>query len=101
LVKYVASTFLKIGPVKTFSTRSLLLWAWDCRCEKKAMVQTMTNHSQKGLPPVVRGAIIGGSIGLMATWFGLDLTRAFFLGIFCGVLGAITAQRIQQKRRNK
>ncbi len=60
----------------------------------------MTNDSEKGLHPLIRGAIIGGSIGLMATWFGYDLGRAFFFGIICGGLGAFTAMRIQ-KRRNK
>lgn len=59
----------------------------------------MTNEPPKGLPPLVRGAIIGGSIGLMATWFGLDPARSLFLGIFCGLLGAFTAHRIQQKRK--
>ncbi len=50
---------------------------------------------------MIRGAIIGGSIGLMAVWFGYDMGRAFFLGVICGGLGAYTAQRIQEKRRKK
>lgn len=61
----------------------------------------MNNDTRKGLPPAIRGAIIGGSIGLMATWFGMDVGRAFFLGIVCGLLGALTAQRIQRKRSKK
>jgi hypothetical protein len=59
----------------------------------------MTGAKQKGLHPLLRGAIIGGSIGLMAVWFGLDPARAFFLGIGCGVLAAFTAQRIQRNRK--
>ena len=62
----------------------------------------MSNESQnKGLPPVVRGAIVGGSIGLMATWFGVDVGRALFYGIVCGLLAAYTAQKIQEKRKKK
>ncbi len=63
--------------------------------------ENMTHDSQKGLHPLIRGAIIGGSIGLMAVWFGYDMGRAFFLGVLCGGLGAYTAQRIQEKRRKK
>jgi len=59
----------------------------------------MSNDTPKGLHPLVRGAIIGGSIGLMAVWFGFDPVRAFFVGIFCGLLGAYTAQHIQQRRK--
>lgn len=58
----------------------------------------MTNNTTKGLHPLIRGAVIGGSIGLMAVWFGMDPARSFFLGIGCGLLGAFTAHRIQQKR---
>lgn len=59
----------------------------------------MTNDMPKGLHPLVRGAIIGGSIGIMAVWFGMDPVRSFFLGIGCGLLGAYTAHQIQQKRK--
>ncbi|GAB6058771.1 hypothetical protein [Desulfonatronum parangueonense] len=61
----------------------------------------MSNESQKGLPPVLRGAIVGGSIGLMATWFGVDVGRALFYGIICGLLAAYTAQKIQENRKKK
>jgi uncharacterized membrane protein YeaQ/YmgE (transglycosylase-associated protein family) len=49
--------------------------------------------------PLLRGVIIGGCIGLMATWFGLDPVRAFFLGMICGLLAAYTANRLQQRRK--
>ncbi|HDQ40938.1 MAG TPA: hypothetical protein ENN39_07940 [Desulfonatronum sp.] len=59
----------------------------------------MTENAPKGLHPLIRGAIIGGSIGLMAVWFGMDPARSFFLGVCCGLLGAFTAHRIQQNRK--
>lgn len=59
----------------------------------------MSNDTSKGLHPLIRGAIIGGSIGLMTTWFGFDPARSLFLGIFCGLLAAHTAHRIQQRRK--
>lgn len=61
----------------------------------------MTTPPAKGLHPLVRGAIIGGSIGLMSVWFGLDPIRALFLGIGSGLLGAFTAHGIQRKRKQE
>jgi hypothetical protein len=50
---------------------------------------------------VLRGAIIGASIGLMAGWIGFEPVKAYFMGIFCGLLAAgtkILADRAKNKK---
>lgn len=49
---------------------------------------------------VMRGVIVGGSIGMIASWFGYEPVKAFFLGIICGILAAgtrILADRLRKK----
>lgn len=61
----------------------------------------MSNDNSQGMHPLLRGVIIGGCIGLMATWFGLDPVRSFFLGMLCGLLAAYTVNHLQQRRKKK
>ncbi|MCA1743786.1 MAG: hypothetical protein ABR542_05940 [Desulfonatronovibrio sp.] len=51
--------------------------------------------------PFVRGIILGGSVGLIATWFGMDPIRAFFLGILCGLLAVLTRMAAQKVKHKK
>lgn len=49
---------------------------------------------------ILRGILVGGSIGMIASWFGYEPVKAFFLGIICGVLAAgtrIMADRLRKK----
>lgn len=50
--------------------------------------------------PYVRGIILGGSVGFIATWFGMDPIRALLLGILCGLLAVLTRIAVL-KRKNK
>lgn len=51
--------------------------------------------------PYVRGIILGGSVGLIATWFGMDPIRALFFGILCGLLAVLTRMVVQKKKDKK
>ena len=33
---------------------------------------------------------MGGSIGMIASWFGYEPVKAFFMGISCGIFAAAT-----------
>lgn len=44
-----------------------------------------------------RGIIVGASIGLIASWFGLDPARSLALGIFCGFLAGLTKVLLDKK----
>lgn len=39
---------------------------------------------------ILRGILIGGSIGMIASWFGYEPIKAFFMGIICGIFAAAT-----------
>ena len=50
---------------------------------------------------VMRGVIVGGSIGMIASWFGYEPVKAFFMGIVCGIFAAFTrimADRLRNKK---
>ena len=49
---------------------------------------------------IIRGVLIGGSLGIFAGLFGIvdNLPRAFLLGGIAGVLAGVTLVRV---RRNK
>lgn len=51
-------------------------------------------------PFIVRGVLIGGSLGVFAALFGLvdSMPRAFILGMIAGALAGLTLARL---RRNK
>ncbi|MFW5730950.1 MAG: hypothetical protein ACOCPN_03765 [Desulfonatronovibrionaceae bacterium] len=51
--------------------------------------------------PVIRGIILGGSVGLMASWFGFDPARALLLGMLCGLLAALTRTAALRKKDKK
>ncbi|NLY41808.1 MAG: hypothetical protein GX055_09335 [Desulfovibrionales bacterium] len=62
----------------------------------------MKERQEQGAGHVVlRGILIGGSIGMMASWFGYAPAKAFFFGIFSGIFAAVTkimAEKIRQNR---
>lgn len=47
---------------------------------------------------IVRGIIMGGSIGLIAGWFGMNPSRALALGLICGLLAGVTKAFVDKKR---
>jgi len=55
------------------------------------------NHSA-GREAILRGLIIGGSLGMMAGWFGMDPARAFFLGTACGLLAGVTKSLTDRRK---
>jgi len=57
------------------------------------------NDHSPGRQAILRGLIIGGSLGMIAGWFGIDPARAFFLGTACGLLAGLT--RLLADRRKK
>lgn len=63
----------------------------------------MSNRSQENTPShaVLRGVIVGGSIDMIASWFGYEPVKAFFMGIVCGIFAAFTrimADRLRNKK---
>jgi hypothetical protein len=49
---------------------------------------------------ILRGILIGGSIGMIAGWFGYQPVKAFFMGMICGIFAAATkifADRLRDK----
>ncbi|ACV68078.1 hypothetical protein [Desulfohalobium retbaense] len=61
----------------------------------KKYINTATNH------PVMRGLLIGGAIGLIASWFGYPPGRSLFLGFLAGLLAGLTRIAIDRQRRKK
>ncbi|MFP4393426.1 MAG: hypothetical protein ACLFOA_09570 [Desulfohalobiaceae bacterium] len=49
---------------------------------------------------IVRGIILGGSVGLIASWTGVDPLRALLLGMVCGVLAVLTRMAVQKSRKS-
>lgn len=48
---------------------------------------------------LIKGILIGGSIGLLAHLIvGLDIRRAISLGILCGLMAGVTMAKITGKR---
>ena len=50
---------------------------------------------------VLRGILVGGSIGMMASWFGYEPSKAFFFGIVSGIFAAVTKILAEKIRQNK
>jgi hypothetical protein len=48
-----------------------------------------------------RGILLGGSVGLIASWMGMPLQRAFFLGVLGGVLAGLTKALVDKSRGKK
>jgi len=62
----------------------------------------MSDRSNENTPShaVMRGVIAGGSIGMIASWFGYEPVKAFFMGVVCGIFAAFTrimADRLRKK----
>lgn len=47
--------------------------------------------------PVLRGLLIGGSIGMIAGWFGMDVGRALALGLICGLAAGLTKRHLDKR----
>ncbi|MFO7717797.1 MAG: hypothetical protein ACQESV_03395 [Thermodesulfobacteriota bacterium] len=58
-------------------------------------IQTATNH------PLLRGLLIGGAIGLMASWFGYPPGRSLLMGFIAGFLAGLTRMAFEKRRRQK
>ncbi|KUJ96858.1 MAG: hypothetical protein PWR24_65 [Desulfonauticus sp.] len=46
-----------------------------------------------------RAVIVGGSIGLIASWFGFDPARALALGILSGFFAGLTKVIADKKKK--
>lgn len=46
---------------------------------------------------VVHGVIIGGSIGLIGSWMGMNPGIATFLGLCCGFLAGLTKYHLDKR----
>jgi len=47
----------------------------------------------------MRGLLLGGSIGLIAGWFGMHPLRALLTGFLCGILAGITKYRLDNRKK--
>jgi hypothetical protein len=56
-------------------------------------IDTATNH------PLMRGLLIGGALGLMASWFGFPPGRSLILGFLAGLLAGFTRILINKQRQ--
>lgn len=54
-------------------------------------------HKGFGSGPVVRGLLIGGSIGMIAGWFGMDMGRSLAYGLVCGLAAGLTKYFVDKK----
>ena len=50
----------------------------------------MADNNSSGREAVMRGLLIGGSLGMIAGWFGMAPARAICLGTACGLLAGLT-----------
>lgn len=50
---------------------------------------------------VLRGILVGGSIGMIASWYGYEPAKAFFFGIASGIFAALTKILAEKIRKNK
>lgn len=56
-------------------------------------MHTATNH------PILRGLLIGGALGLIASWFGYPPGRSLLMGFIAGFLAGLTRMAIEKRRR--
>lgn len=61
----------------------------------------MDENKPTAMDTVVRGIIVGGSIGAIAGWFFMDTGRAIGLGLLMGCLAGLTHARITGKRKRR
>jgi hypothetical protein len=57
------------------------------------------NEQKSPTEPIVHGVILGGSIGLIGGWFGMDPGRAVLLGLICGFLAGWTKYQLDRRRK--
>ena len=50
---------------------------------------------------IVRGILIGGAIGLMASWFGYPALFAMGLGMVGGFLAGVTRYVLERRRAER
>ncbi|MFW6324724.1 MAG: hypothetical protein ACOC0U_06630 [Desulfovibrionales bacterium] len=55
------------------------------------------NKQKSSSEPVVHGLILGGSLGLIASWFGMDPGRSVMLGLISGLLAGLTKFFLDRK----
>ncbi len=59
----------------------------------------MADKNKSITDALVRGILLGGSVGVIAGLvLAMDLSRALFLGMLCGVLGAVTSYSRARKK---
>lgn len=62
-------------------------------------------QDKKSLPigeALMKGLLIGGSVGLIASWFmNMEPGRAMFLGFIAGFLAGLTSWRLAKSRRGR
>lgn len=53
-------------------------------------------------PYIVRGLLIGGSLGVLATAFGIvdNMPRAFGVGMIAGVLAGLTMAKLRKGKKD-
>lgn len=49
--------------------------------------------------PVLRGLLIGGSVGMIAGWFGYDPGQALALGLISGLFAGLTKRWMDKKKK--
>ncbi len=49
---------------------------------------------------IVRGIILGGSLGLIASWTGVEPLRAVLLGMIFGVLAVMTRVALEKRKKS-
>jgi F0F1-type ATP synthase assembly protein I len=52
------------------------------------------------LDAAVRGILLGGGMGAIASWFFMDLGRGLFLGMLVGCLAGVTIKAAKDRRGN-
>lgn len=50
----------------------------------------MTDKPKTIFDFMVRGILLGGSLGVIAGWLFIDMARGLFLGMLCGALAGLT-----------
>lgn len=50
---------------------------------------------------LARGIILGGSLGVMAGWFLMDMSRAVTLGLLAGCLAGVTMKNMNDRKEGR
>jgi hypothetical protein len=57
------------------------------------------SEQKSSTQPILHGIVLGGSIGLMAGWFGMEPGRAVIMGLICGLLAGLTKLYLDKRRK--